>query len=141
MDLERALEIAAQAHSGQKDKAGQPYILHPLRVMQACTADAERIVAILHDVVEDSDWTLDDLRREGLAEDLVVAVDAMTRRRDETYADFVDRAAQHPIARAVKIADLRDNLDMSRIADPTASDRQRTQKYQEALNMLGIPSG
>lgn len=140
MDLERALEIAAGAHRGQRDKAGQPYILHPLRVMQACGTDEERIVAILHDVVEDSDWTLDDLRGEGLAEDLVAAVDAMTRRENETYAEFVDRASRHPIARAVKIADLRDNLDMSRIADPTASDLQRAQKYQEALNMLGLPS-
>ncbi|MBM3603544.1 MAG: HD domain-containing protein [Alphaproteobacteria bacterium] len=141
MDLERAIQVAADAHRGQKDKAGQPYILHPLRVMAACTTPQERIVAVLHDVVEDSDWTLDDLRREGLADELVDAVDAMTRREGESYSDFVDRAARHPIARTVKIADLRDNLDMSRLTDPAGSDRQRAQKYQEALNMLGVPSG
>ncbi|WP_435170978.1 HD domain-containing protein [Falsirhodobacter sp. 1013] len=140
MDLERAIEIAAQAHRGQVDKAGQPYILHPLRVLQTCTTNEERIVAALHDVIEDSDWTLDDLRREGLTEELVGAVDAMTRRDDETYADFVDRASRNPIARAVKIADLRDNLNTSRLADLTDADVQRTQKYQEALNMLGLPS-
>lgn len=141
MDLERAIQIAAEAHRGQKDKAGQPYILHPLRVMAACSTEHERVVAVLHDVVEDSAWTLDDLRREGLEDELVEAVDAMTRREGEAYADFVDRAAHNPLARAVKIADLRDNLDMSRLTDPAGSDSQRAQKYQEALNMLGMPSG
>ncbi|MFC0201630.1 phosphohydrolase [Paracoccus rhizosphaerae] len=138
MDLERVIEIAAGAHRGQRDKAGEPFILHPLRVMNACSTGSQRIVAVLHDVVEDSDWTLDDLRQEGLAEDLVAAVDAMTRREGESYADFVDRAARNPIARAVKIADLRDNLDMTRIADPTEADVQRSQKYLQALRALGM---
>ncbi|MGZ3215989.1 HD domain-containing protein [Paracoccus sp. T5] len=138
MDLERAIEIAAGAHRGQRDKAGEPFILHPLRVMHACSSEPERIVAVLHDVVEDTHWTLDDLRREGLAEELVAAVDAMTRREGESYADFVDRAARNPIARAVKIADLRDNLDMTRIADPTQSDVQRSRKYLQALRSLGV---
>lgn len=140
MDLERAIQIAADAHRGQKDKAGQPYILHPLRVLLACALEGERIVAALHDVVEDSEWTLDGLRDEGLADDLADAVDAMTRREEETYAEFVDRASRNPIARAVKIADLRDNLETSRKGDPTGSNLQRAQKYQEALNMLGVPS-
>nr|WP_111298521.1 HD domain-containing protein [Paracoccus saliphilus] len=138
MDLERAIEIAAKAHRGQRDKAGEPFILHPLRVMHACSTEAERVVAVLHDLIEDSEWTLEDLRREGLAEDLVAAVDAMTRRKGESYADFVDRAARNPIARTVKVADLRDNLDMTRIANPTHSDEQRSQKYLAALRTLGF---
>ncbi|TJZ89300.1 HD domain-containing protein [Paracoccus gahaiensis] len=138
MDLERAIEIAASAHRGQRDKADAPFILHPLRVMHACSTASERIVAVLHDVVEDSHWTLEDLRSEGLEEELLAAVDAMTRRESETYADFVNRAARNSIARAVKIADLRDNLDMTRIADPTPSDEQRSQKYLQALRTLGV---
>ncbi|WP_306753081.1 phosphohydrolase [Paracoccus actinidiae] len=138
MDLERAIEIAAGAHRGQRDKAGEPFILHPLRVMNACSTRTEQIVAVLHDLVEDSELTLEDLRREGLSEDLVAAVDAMTRRKGETYVDFVDRTARNPIARTAKIADLRDNLDMTRLANPTQSDVQRSQKYVEALRALGM---
>lgn len=138
MDLERAIEIAAGAHRGQRDKAGEPFILYPLRVMNACSTASERIVAVLHDVVEDSDWTLEGLRNEGLAEELIAAVDAMTQRESETYAEFVSRAVRNPIARAVKIADLRDNLDMTRLADPTPSDEQRSQKYLQALRVLGV---
>ena len=138
MDLERAIEIAAGAHRGQQDKAGEPFILHPLRVMNACSTRPEQIVAVLHDLVEDSELTLEDLRREGISEDLVAAVDAMTRREGETYVDFVDRTARNPIARTVKIADLRDNLDMTRLADPTQSDLQPSQKYVEALRALGM---
>lgn len=106
--------------------------------MAACSSQPERLVAVLHDVVEKSRWTLEDLCNEGLAEELVAAVDAMTRRDGETYSDFVDRAAHNPIARAVKIADLRDNLDMVRKADPAHSDEQRAQKYLQALRSLGV---
>lgn len=141
MNIERALEIALDAHRGQRGKAGEPYILHPLRVMHACSSEGERMVAVLHDVVEDSGWTLADLRAEGLTEELVEAVDAMTRREGESYADFVDRASRHPIARAVKIADLRDNLEMSCIADPEESNAQQAQKYLQALETLGVPEG
>lgn len=140
MDLERAIEIAAGAHRGQRDKAGAPFILHPLRVIGACSTALDRIVAVLQDVVEDSGWTLKDLRKEGFAEEVVAALDAITRRESETYADFVNRAARNPIARAVKIADLRDNLDMIRIADPTSSDEQRSQNYLQALRALGVSS-
>lgn len=138
MDLERAIEIAAGAHRGQLNKADEPFILHPLRVMMACSSQPEQIVAVLHDVVEKTNSTLVDLRAEGLADDLVAAVDAMTRREGETYAAFVDRAARHPIARAVKVADLRENLDMVRRADTMHSNEQRAQKYLQALRALGL---
>jgi (p)ppGpp synthase/HD superfamily hydrolase len=135
--LERAIAIAAEAHAGQKDKAGNPYILHPLRVMLAVKAPEERIVAVLHDLVEDTPCTLDALRAEGFSRDIVDAVDALTRRHGEEYFEFVRRAVAHPIARPVKIADLRDNLDMTRIAAPTSRDSERFERYREALRMLG----
>lgn len=138
MDLEHAIEIAAGAHRRQQNKAGEPFILHPIGVICACSGQPCRIVAVLHDVLENTNWTQDDLRREGLAEELVAAVDAMARREDETYADFVKRAARNPIARAVKIADLRDNVGMVRAADPLHPNEQQSQKYLEALRALGV---
>lgn len=139
MTLERAIAIAAAAHAGQKDKAGNPYILHPLRVMLAVQVPEERIVAVLHDVVEDTPWTLDALRAEGFSNDVVAAVDALTRRDGEDYFEFVRRAVAHPIARPVKIADLRDNMDLARIAAPTGRDDARIDRYREALRMIGEP--
>src|SRR6056300_1456378 len=125
LNLERAIEIAAAAHRGQTDKAGQPYILHPLRVMLACGGQAAKIVAVLHDVVEDTDWTLDALRAEGASVDVLAALDSVTRRDQETYSEFIERAARNEIGRAVKVADLQDNLDLSRIAYPTQTDFAR----------------
>lgn len=137
MDIERAIEIAAAAHRGQTDKAGQPYILHPLRVMLACQGRAARIVAVLHDVIEDTDWTPEALRAEGASEAILAALDTVTRRQDETYSEFIERAAQNEIGRAVKIADLHDNLDLSRIALPTQADFARMDRYRAALRHLG----
>jgi len=136
--LERAIEIAAAAHAGQHDKAGAPYILHPLRVMLAQKGPAQRIAAVLHDVVEDTPWTLEQLRAEGFSDEVVGAVDALTKRDGEDYFAFVDRAGRHPVARAVKIADIRDNMDTSRIAAMTDRDRERLEKYRHALARLGI---
>src|SRR5262245_25989561 len=95
--LERAIAIAAGAHLGQHDKAGLPSILHPIRVMLKMTADQERIVGVLHDVVEDSIWTLARLRQEGFGDTILDAIDAVTRRSGEDYDQFVARAAQNPI--------------------------------------------
>lgn len=134
--LERAISIALEAHSGQYDKAGQPYILHPLRVMLAVTRPEERIAAVLHDVVEDSDWTLDRLRLEGFSESVISAVDSVTRRGGEDYEEFVRRASQDPVGRAVKRADLIDNLDLSRIVSPSERDHERVAKYRRALALL-----
>ena len=134
--LEKAVGIAAQAHAGQADKAGAPYILHPLRVMLAVASLDERIVAVLHDVVEDTDWTFDRLRTEGFGEPILEALDAVTRRDDESYEDFVQRAAKNPIGRNVKRADLLDNLNLSRIQAPKPSDHDRIARYQKALRLL-----
>lgn len=136
MDLERAIEIAASAHRGQIDKAGQPYILHPLRVMLSCEGQATRIVAVLHDVIEDTDWTSDALRKKGASADILAALDAVTKRKGESYSEFIERAAQNPIGRDVKMADLRDNMDLSRIAEPSAADLARMDRYRSALRKL-----
>jgi len=136
MDIERAIEIAAVAHRGQVDKAGQPYILHPLRVMLACKGDAARIAAVLHDVIEDTDWTPEALRAEGASEEILAALDAVTKREGEGYPDFVKRAARNPIGCEVKIADLQDNMDLSRITSPSDADLIRVERYRAALEYL-----
>jgi len=138
--LERAIVFAAEAHAGQRDKAGVPYILHPLRVMQLVTTPEARIAAVLHDVVEDSDWSLGALREEGFSDEVLGAVDAVTRREGEEYFDFARRAGEHPIGRQVKLAHLRDNLDLSRIAAPTQQDHERIARYQKALQLLDLSS-
>jgi (p)ppGpp synthase/HD superfamily hydrolase len=134
--LERAIEIAAKAHAGQVDKAGQPYVLHPLRMMLVVTTPAARIAAVLHDVVEDTAVTLDELRAEGFPAAVLEAVQALTKREGEDYEAFIRRVAPNPIAREVKLADLRDNSDLSRIAEPTERDRERIRKYQRAIAYL-----
>lgn len=135
--LEHAIAIAEKHHAGQVDKAGRPYMEHPLRVMKAMSNDAERIVAILHDVIEDTDLTLDQLAAEGFPGYILEALDSVTRRDDETYEAFVARAARNPIGRRVKYADLQDNADLARIAVPTAADIARTEKYHRAMAQLG----
>ena len=131
--VEDAIILAAKMHRGQVDKAGHPYILHPLRVMNRMTDDITRIIAVLHDVVEDSDTTLDDLRRMGYEERIVEAVDCLSRREDETYEAFIQRIKPNPLARRVKLGDLLDNMDMRRSSALLQSgDIERFQRYQNA---------
>ena len=134
--LERAIAIAAEAHSGAQDKAGQPYILHPLRVMLAVNSTDERIAAAFHDVLEDTDWTVDRLRQEGFTETVLNALEALTKDEDEEYLAYVRRAAANPVARAVKLADLEDNMDLSRLPSPTDRDRERIKRYKAAASLL-----
>lgn len=134
--IERAFDVAAEAHAGQTDKAGMPYILHPLRVMLAVTIREEQMAAVLHDLVEDTVWTLDDLRTEGFPESVVAAVAALTRHEGEDYQSFVARAAQNPIARVVKLADLRDNSNLDRIPTVTPADLERLAKYRLAIKQI-----
>ena len=135
-NYDRALQIAADAHAGQIDKAGAPYIKHPLRVSAQVHRPDEKIVAILHDVVEDSTWTLDDLRQEGFSEAIVSAVDALTHREGEAYMDAIQRAKADPLARVVKLADLTDNMDKTRLGSVTAKDEARLAKYAKAYAFL-----
>ena len=127
--LERAIAIAAQAHEGQKDKAGTPYVLHPLRMMLSLKTTDERITAVLHDVVEDCEkWSFERLQEEGFSEEIIEALKSVTKREGEPYEDFVRRAATNAIGIRVKLADLTDNCDVSRIANPTARDHERIAK-------------
>ena len=134
--LERAIAIAAAAHEGQVDKGGAPYILHPLRVMLRVNTLEERIVAVLHDVVEDCGISFDDLRNEGFSETVLMAIASVTKVPGESYEAFVERAAQNPIGRVVKLADLEENSDLSRIAQPSWEDLERVEKYRRAIGVL-----
>lgn len=134
--VEKAIEIALKAHAGQKDKAGVPYVLHPLRLMMQMQTDEERMIALLHDVVEDSDVSLDDFRRAGFPKGVIECVDLLTRRPADPYETFIERIKTHPLARRVKMADLRDNLSIDRIPHPTEADFARLEKYKKAIRFL-----
>jgi (p)ppGpp synthase/HD superfamily hydrolase len=123
--LERAIEIAASAHAGQTDKASQPYILHPLRVMLRVGTEHERMAAVLHDVVEDTSVTLERLAEEGFPEPVLLAVQALTKSNGESNLQAATRAASNSIARTVKLADNAENMDLSRISSPTEKDFAR----------------
>src|SRR5881394_2515636 len=128
--LEKAISIAVEAHRGQKDKNGKPYILHPISVMGKVKTETEKIVAILHDVVEDTDWTFDDLKKEGFSPEILQALDCVTKRDGEPYEKFVKRSGSNPIARRVKLADLEDNMDVRRMPAITEKDLERLAKYR-----------
>ena len=137
--LERAIEIAARHHEGQVDKGGQPYILHPIRVMLAVQTPYERIAAILHDVVEDTSATFEDLEREGFPSEVVDAVRALTKFEGESRIEAAKRAVQNPIARVVKLADVADNMDLGRISVPTEKDCTRLKEYEQVRSILDVP--
>lgn len=134
--LERAIALAAKAHEGQTDKAGAPYILHPLKVMLRVSTLEERIAAVLHDVVEDTDITIEKLRGEGFSEAVLKAIESVTKIPGEDYESFVLRAAADPIGRRVKLADLAENSDLSRIKNPTDKDHERVAKYRRAIERI-----
>jgi (p)ppGpp synthase/HD superfamily hydrolase len=136
-DLNRAIEIAAFAHRGQVDKGGAPYILHPLRVMLAMDTDEERMVAVLHDALEDGPSSVPQaIGTAWFPAQVVEAIGDLTRRDGETYGAFIERVKANPLARKVKIADMRDNMDLSRIPNPTDKDRERVAKYARYICVL-----
>lgn len=137
MDFERALVIAARGHRGQVDKNGEPYILHPLRVAMSMDNNHDRIVAILHDVIEDTDVIISDLIYEKFDDDIIEAVDYLTHRKGDSYEDYITKIIEYgrknPVVLKVKFADLDDNLDMDRIPKPISAEwQQRLAKYQRA---------
>lgn len=135
--LERAVAIAALAHEGQRDKADAPYILHPLRVMLRVASEAERITAVLHDVVEDCEgWSFERLLGEGFSIEIIDALRSVTKCDGESYEDFVARACRNPIGRRVKLSDLHDNCDLSRISNPTEKDHARIARYRRAIAFI-----
>ena len=135
-DIERALQIAVQAHSGQKDKDGAPYILHPIRVMMRCTTTNAKIVAVLHDVVEDTPVTFEQLAAEGFSAEILAALRLVTHAPDVSYDDYISAVMTNRTAMEVKIADLEDNSDIRRLSqvDDRAVDRLR--RYHAAHRRL-----
>jgi len=134
--LELAIKIAEKAHAGQIDKARKPYILHPLTVMAQMDDVESKIVAVLHDAIEDSDLTITELSQQGFPELITEAIAAITKLDGELYDDYLLRVMGNASALKVKIADVRHNMDISRIANPTVKDFQRLEKYQKVLNQL-----
>jgi len=127
--LEKAIELATTHHRGQVDKGGNAYILHPLAVMMRVKTTEEKIVAVLHDIIEDTPVTLDELRQHLFPEHIILAIDTLTKRKKESYDKYIWRIKNNPIALVVKLADLEENLDLTRIPSPTEKDLERVKKY------------
>ena len=134
--LEDAIALAVEAHKGQRDKAGQTYILHPLRVMMRLETEAERMAAILHDVVEDTPYTLERLRELGYPQEVLFALECLTKREGESYEAFIERVRPHPLARRVKLADLEDNMDVRRLVAVGPKEAERLARYRAAWARL-----
>ena len=140
--LERAIEIATEAHRGQLDKAGNEYIGHPLRVMAMGKTTEEKIVGVLHDVIEDSAWTFEQLAAEGFSDKIIEALRCVTKLSpDESYDKFIARIKHNPLAVAVKLNDLTDNMDIRRLPYLSDKDVKRLKKYLKAYKQLnGTPT-
>lgn len=133
-----ARHFATQAHHGQKRKNGLPYLLHPFRVMLRMKTEEEMIVAILHDVIEDTAVTLGDLKAEGFSDDLLAALDLLTKKRGQTYDEYISAISRNSLARAVKIEDLEDNMNLSELPEVGEKELARLRKYRKALLQLKI---
>lgn len=137
MLINKAIETAAKIHDNQIDKAGQPYIYHPLRVMMYAEGDENvKCTAVLHDVMEDSDMTENDIKDLGFGDEIITALKLLTRNEGQDYFEYVKNLKVNPIAKAVKLADLKDNMDISRIKEPTERDFLRLEKYKKAKALL-----
>jgi hypothetical protein len=135
--LNRAIEIASKAHEGATDKYGAPYINHVTRVMNMGQNDNEKIVGVLHDVIEDTHWTFEDLEKEGFSKEVIDAIKCVTKTsEDEDYEEFINRVKINPLAVKIKLNDLRDNLDIKRMSEVLESDLKRLNKYLRAYNEL-----
>ena len=132
----KAMKLCYEAHKDQVDKSGLPYVFHPAHVAEQMTDEATTIVALLHDVVEDTDYTLEDLAAEGFGKEIFEAVALMTHEDDVPYLDYVAKLKDNPIARAVKLADLAHNSDLSRIGEIDDETRERLEKYKKAMALL-----
>ena len=134
--IDIALAIAKKAHAGQVDKAGIDYIQHPLYVASQVKTEQEKAVALLHDVIEDSDVTVDDLLVSGLSNEVVTAVQILTKKKGQSYQEYLEKVKSNNLARVVKLADLKHNSDLSRLKSVTNTDSERVKKYKNAINYL-----
>lgn len=133
---EKAYEIAKKAHLGQVDKAGEDYIKHPEKVASFVKTDEEKAVAYLHDVIEDTELTLEDLNKYDFSKEVLETVDIITKKRGEDYQSYLNSVKKNKLARAVKLADLRHNSDLTRLIKVTEKDIKRKEKYQKAIDFL-----
>ena len=138
--LEKCIKFALDVHAGQRDRYGRPYILHPLHLMSQMDTEVELMAAVLHDVIEDSDMTLDDLRQLGLPEEVVQAVSLLTHDESDSYDDYVRKLKPNRIARKIKLADLLHNMDIRRMDRVTEKDAARLDKYRRAWEILTTDS-
>lgn len=134
--LGKAIEIATTAHAGQTDKGGVPYILHPIAVADGVETAEQKIVAYLHDVIEDTNITAGDLLAAGFPDNIIEAITVITKKDGVPYMDYLQSVKENELARVVKMSDIRHNMDLSRIANPTDKDFKRVEKYKEALKSL-----
>lgn len=134
--VDKAHEIAKEAHFGQVDKAGLDYIKHPETVAAFVASEEEKIVAYLHDVIEDTDVTLEDLRNQGFSEKVLTAIDILTKKKGQDYQTYLEIVKENELARVVKLADLRHNSDLTRLSKVTSKDLKRQEKYQSAIKFL-----
>ncbi len=131
-----ALSIARKAHEGQLDKAGVDYIEHPIYVASQVDTEEEKAVALLHDVIEDSPVSAEELLQAGLPETVVTAVQVLTKKKEQDYQTYLETVKKNPLARVVKLADLEHNSDLSRLSSITEKDRERLKKYKKAIDFL-----
>lgn len=131
-----ALNLSFEAHKDQRDKSGMPYVFHPFHLAEGMHDEDTTIVALLHDVIEDTDTTLDDLKALGFSQAVLDAIALMTHDDEVPYMDYVAAIKKNPIARAVKLADLRHNSDMTRLDTVTPWDIARAEKYKKAIALL-----
>lgn len=136
MYAQRAYALAKKAHLGQKDKGGNDYIEHPKAVASMMDTDIEKAVAYLHDVVEDTKISFDDLKEYGFPNQIIEAVKALTKQKNESYGVYIDRVIKNPIAKKVKLADMKHNSDITRIKNPSQKDYDRCQKYLDKIQYL-----
>ena len=134
--VDLALSIARKAHEGQLDKAGVDYIEHPIYVASQVDTEEEKAVALLHDVIEDSPVSAEELLQAGLPETVVTAVQVLTKKKEQDYQTYLETVKKNPLARVVKLADLKHNSDLSRLTSITKKDRERLKKYKKAIDFL-----
>ena len=132
----KAILLAFQAHEGQKDRSGLPYVMHPIHLAEQMTTEDACVVAMLHDVLEDTDMTVEELRAHDFTERQIHAVELLTRTKEEDYFEYIRRLKDDPLARSVKLADLAHNMDRTRLKDWTDQDETRHEKYAEAFRIL-----
>lgn len=135
----KALKLCFKAHKDQTDKSGMPYVFHPFHLAEQMKDEATTVVALLHDVVEDTEITIDDLQKMGFSQEVLEAIALMTHNDEVPYMEYVARIKTNPIARAVKLADLKHNSDMTRLESITPYDKERAKKYKRAIRLLKAP--